>query len=50
MYRWKFDKDPIYVNNESYIDELMNILPEQSDWRIFLKCEIEFAVMLSFDK
>ena len=50
MYRWKFDQNPVYIKNREYILALIELLPEESDWRTFLRCEMEFAVELSHEK
>ena len=47
MYQWKFDKDPVYVNNQNYMMKIIALLPEDNELRIFLELEIEFAIMLS---
>lgn len=36
MYKWKFSIDPVYVNNKSYIDKLIGLLPEDNMCRQFI--------------
>ncbi len=47
MFKWKCSKEPVFIKNKDYFEELVTILPEHSDCRVFVLSTIEFASMLS---
>lgn len=46
MYRWKFSEDSLFVNNEEYLRELLELLPPENEGRRFIESEIDFALLM----
>lgn len=40
MYKWKFNQEPTFVNNHSYLSALLQLLPEHSECRRYIEAEI----------
>lgn len=50
MYKMKLSQNPKYIENEFYLTNLLQILPEDNECRIYIYCELEYAKMLSAPK
>ena len=50
MYKMKLSQNPNYIENEYYLTNLLQILPEENECRIYIYCELEYAKMLSAPK
>lgn len=49
MYKWKMINCNTYVNGESYIRELLKLLPEENPQRLSLESELNLGLALSGD-
>lgn len=47
MYKMKLTENPKYIDNEYYLNELLQILPADNECRIYISCELEYAKLLS---
>jgi hypothetical protein len=49
MYKWKMINCSTYVNGESYVRELLKLLPEENPQRLSLESELNLGLALSGD-
>ena len=47
MYKLKLSQNPKYIENEFYLTNLLQVLPEENECRKYIYCELEYAKMLS---
>lgn len=47
MYKWKMSKNNCFTDNESYILQLLTLIPETLNTYQFIYNELQFAKMLS---
>ena len=50
MYKMKLSQNPNYIENEYYLNNLLEVLPENNECRMYIYCELEYAKMLSAPK
>lgn len=47
MYKMKLSQNPKYIDNEFYLTNLLQILPEDNECRTYIYCQLEYAKILS---
>jgi len=40
MYRWKLTKEPAFIKNQDYLHEILSLLPEDNQYKIYFTAEI----------
>ena len=48
MYRWKFSENSSFSDNQSYVNTLIEVIPEDSTLKEFISYESKYASLLSF--